>query len=154
MGRAMVRRYGPSLDEKDERILRLLMENGRMTFRELSSKLGISDVAVRKRVIRLERSGVILGYTVVLNPKALGYSVVALTGVDVEPGALMRVARELASREYVRSAWITAGDHEIMLEIWARDEGEMEEILREIEEMRGVKRVCPAVVTERLKSRC
>jgi len=150
----MVRRYGPSLDEKDERILRLLMENGRMTFRELSSKLGISDVAVRKRVIRLERSGVILGYTVVLNPKALGYSVVALTGVDVEPGALMRVARELASREYVRSAWITAGDHEIMLEIWARDEGEMEEILREIEEMRGVKRVCPAVVTERLKSRC
>ena len=145
---------GLVLDEKDTAIVRMLMENGRTTYREMAETLGISDVAVRKRVIRLERSGVILGYTVVLNPKALGYSVVALTGVDVEPGALMRVARELASREYVRSAWITAGDHEIMLEIWARDEGEMEEILREIEEMRGVKRVCPAVVTERLKSRC
>jgi len=147
-------KYGPALDEKDRRILEILIRNGRVTFRELAEKLGISDVAVRKRVLKLEKNGVILGYTVVLNPKALGYSVVSLTGVDVEPGALIRVARELASRDYVRATWITAGDHEIMLEIWARDEKEMEDIIKEIERMDGVRRVCPAVVTERLKSRC
>jgi len=140
-----------ALDEKDRRILEFLMENGRASFRELAKALGISDVAVRKRVLRLEREGVILGYTALVDPRALGYSVISLTGVDVEPGDLLRVARELAARDYVRSAWLTTGDHELMLEIWARDEEEMEAIIQEIRSMPGVVRVCPAVVTERLK---
>ena len=145
---------GLVLDEKDLAIVEMLMKNGRTTYRELSEVLGISDVAVRKRITRLERSGVIRGYTAVVDPKALGYRVTSLTGVDVEPGDLIRLARELASRDYVKGAWITAGDHAIMLEIWARDEEEMESIIKEIGEMRGVHRVCPAVVTETLKSRC
>ncbi len=145
---------GLVLDDKDLAIVSMLMKNGRVTYRELADALGISDVAVRKRLNRLEKSGVILGYTAVVDPKALGYRVTSLTGVDVEPGDLIRLARELASREYVKGAWITAGDHAIMLEIWARDEEEMERILREIGQMRGVTRVCPAVVTETLKVRC
>ncbi len=145
---------GLLLDEKDRAIVRMLMRNGRSTYREMADSLGISDVAVRKRLNRLEKSGVILGYTAIVDPKALGYKVVSLTGVDVEPGDLIRLARELAQRDYVKGAWITAGDHAIMLEIWARDEEEMENIIKEIEQMRGVTRVCPAVVTETLKTRC
>jgi len=140
------------LDEKDRLILEFLMEDGRRSFRDMARALGMSDVAVRKRVLKLEKMGVILGYTALVDPKALGYSVVSLTGVDIEPGELLSVARELASRDYVRSAWLTTGDHELMLEIWARDEEEMEAIIREIKEMPGVVRVCPAVVIERLKT--
>ena len=142
------------VDEKDKAIVNMLMANGRASFKEMARALGMSDVAVRKRVLKLESRGVILGYTAVVDPRALGFSVLALTGVDVEPGALIRIARELASKDYVKSAWITAGDHEIMLEIWAKDEEEMESIIREISEMPGVLRVCPAVITDRLKSRC
>ncbi len=145
---------GLVLDDKDLTIVSILMKNGRVTYRELADALGISDVAVRKRLNRLEKSGVILGYTAVVDPKALGYRVTSLTGVDVEPGDLIRLARELASKKYVKGAWITAGDHAIMLEIWARDEEEMDRILREISQMQGVTRVCPAVVTETLKARC
>jgi len=148
------RGHGRALDEKDKTIVNILMANGRASFKEMAKTLGMSDVAVRKRVLKLESKGIILGYTAVVDPRALGFSVLALTGVDVEPGALLRVARELATREYVKSAWITAGDHEIMLEIWAKDEEEMETIIREISEMPGVVRVCPAVITDRLKSRC
>ena len=151
-----MRRRGRSraLDEKDKTIVNILMANGRASFKEMAKTLGMSDVAVRKRVLKLESKGIILGYTAVVDPRALGFSVLALTGVDVEPGALLRVARELATKDYVKSAWITAGDHEIMLEIWAKDEEEMETIIREISEMPGVGRVCPAVITDRLKSRC
>ena len=140
-----------ALDDKDRRILEFLMENGRASFREMARALGISDVAVRKRVLRLEREGIIKGYTVLVDPRVLGYDVVSLTGVDVEPGELISTARRLASRPYVRSAWLTTGDHEIMLEIWARDEAEMEDIIREIKGMPGVLRVCPAVIIEKLK---
>ncbi|HDI01631.1 MAG TPA: Lrp/AsnC family transcriptional regulator [Candidatus Bathyarchaeota archaeon] len=146
-------KHRKELDEKDRRILEILMERGRATFRELARELGMSDVAIRKRVLRLERSGIISGYTALVDPRALGFSVISLTGVDVEPGELLRVARELVAKDYVRSAWLTTGDHEIMLEVWARDEAEMDAIIEEIKAMDGVVRVCPAVVIEKLKPR-
>ncbi len=142
------------LDEKDVRILEILVRDGRASLREIAKRLGISDVAVRKRIRKLESAGVIMGYTAVVDPSHLGYPVVSLTGVDAEPGDLLRLAMELSHRDYVRAAWITAGDHALMLEIWARDEAEMERIVAEISAMRGVSRVCPAVVTKTLKIRC
>lgn len=142
------------IDAKDRRILEYLLENGRISLKEIGNRLGISDVAVSKRIKKLEGAGIIMGYTAKVNPSALGYSVVSLTGVDVEPTDLIRVARELTERSYVKSAWITAGDHSIMAEIWAKDSREMEEILAEISKMKGVNRVCPAVVTQTLKCRC
>ena len=141
------------LDDKDLRIVRMLVENGRATFKEMAKELGMSDVAVRKRVMKLERSGVILKYTAIIDPEALGYSVVSFTGIDVEPGDLLSVARELASRDWSRGVWITAGDHTIMVEVWAKDNAEMDRIIREIADMPGVKRICPAVVTETVKPR-
>ena len=143
-----------SLDDKDLMIVRMLVENGRAKFREMAEQLGMSDVAVKKRVSRLERSGVIIKYTAIIDPKALGYSVVSFTGVDVEPGELMTVARELASKEWAKGVWITAGDHAVMVEVWARDNAEMEGIIKEISSIPGVKRVCPAVVTETVKPKC
>ncbi len=142
------------IDNKDREILSFLIENGRISLKELGSKLGISDVAIRKRIKKLEDAGIIKGYTVKVDPRALGYNVISLTGVDVEPGDLIRVARELADKSYVKSSWITAGDHSIMLEIWARNEEEMDSIIEEISKMKGVTRICPAVVTQMLKARC
>ncbi len=150
----VTRRLEVRIDNKDREILNFLIENGRISLKELGSKLGISDVAIRKRIKKLEDARIIKGYTVKVDPKALGYNVVSLTGVDVEPGDLIRVARELAGKSYAKSSWITAGDHSIMLEIWARNEEEMDSIIEEISKMRGVTRICPAVVTQRLKARC
>lgn len=142
------------LDERDRQIIEMIVRDGRVSFRRIAERLGISDVAVRKRVRRLERLGVIRGFTVKLDPATLGYSIVSITGVDVEPGEIVRVARELAERSYTRSVSITAGDHAIIVELWARNEEEMERILREIREMRGVTRVCPAMITQRIKENC
>ena len=150
----LIPRRDIKIDERDRQILSLLLENGRIPLKEIGKKLGISDVAVKKRIDKLEKAGIIKGYTANIDPKALGFSIISLTGVDVEPGDLIRLARILSSKKYVKSAWITAGDHSIMLEIWAKDSEEMERIIKEIEGMRGVNRVCPAVVTQKLKTRC
>ncbi|MCS7102530.1 MAG: Lrp/AsnC family transcriptional regulator, partial [Candidatus Korarchaeum sp.] len=131
-----------------------ITRDGRVSFKRIAERLGISDVAVRKRVRRLERLGVIEGFTVKLNPALLGYSIVSLTGVDVEPGEIVKVAREIANKDYAKSVAITAGDHSIMVELWARDESEMDRILKEIKEIRGVTRVCPAMITQRVKESC
>ncbi|GEM_PF-4615757 len=64
--------------------------------------------------------GVLLGYTARVNPKALGYEVVSLTGIDVESENLLAVAQEIAKKPYSKSVCITTGDHAIMVEIWEK----------------------------------
>ncbi len=51
-----------SMDELDKKILNLLKGNARMTYQELGDELGMSRVAAKKRVKKLEESGIIRGY--------------------------------------------------------------------------------------------
>ena len=55
------------MDETNKEILRLLRDNGRMPFSEIGEKLGITRVAVKKRVAKLEEEGIIRGYKAVLH---------------------------------------------------------------------------------------
>lgn len=59
------------MDETDRRLLRLLQRDGRMTNVELSRQAHLSQAAVFERVKKLQREGVIEGYTVRLNPEKL-----------------------------------------------------------------------------------
>ncbi len=54
------------IDDTNKDILRLLRDNGRMSFTEIGERLGISRVAVKKRVDKLEKAGIIRGYKAVL----------------------------------------------------------------------------------------
>jgi len=140
------------VDEKDLKILEELKKNARTPYSKIAKELGVSDVAVLKRVRRLESLGVIARYTIEVDLKKLGYEVVSITGVDVEPEQLFAVAEQLKGKEYVKRLAITAGDHAMVAEVVARSGEELAEIHKEISAMPGVKRVCPAIVMEVLKS--
>ncbi len=141
------------LDEKDLRILEILSLNGRTPATRIARDLGISDVAVKKRIQRLEREGIIKGYRVVLDPSKLGYSSVALVGVNVNSECLLDVAQKLSERRDAVFVALTSGDHDIMLEMWARNGAEMQRKLKEIKEIDGVNNVYPAIVLDVVKER-
>ena len=54
------------IDDTNKDILRLLRDNGRMSFTEIGESLGLSRVAVKKRVKKLEETGIIRGYKAVI----------------------------------------------------------------------------------------
>jgi len=141
----------PILDDKDWTILKLLATNARMPYTEIAKKVGLSDVAVIKRVRKLENAGVIRGYTVVVDPSKLGFRSVSITGVDVEPEHLFDVVSKLRELDCVKYLAMTSGDHSLMAIIWARDGADMARIHEAIAKLPGVKRVCPAVVLEVFK---
>jgi Lrp/AsnC family transcriptional regulator, leucine-responsive regulatory protein len=84
-------------DDRNVELLRLLRENPRMGTSELARHVGMSAPAVRERVLRLEEAGIIRGYTVEIDPAALGYPICAFVRVRPAPGRLPQVA-ELARR--------------------------------------------------------
>ena len=56
------------LDELDQKIIRLLMKNARMSYSEIGEKVGISRVAVKMRIQAMEKKGIIEEYTTIINP--------------------------------------------------------------------------------------
>jgi Lrp/AsnC family leucine-responsive transcriptional regulator len=82
-------------DPKNRELLRLLQADPRLPVAELARQVGMSAPAVRERLARLAESGVIRGFRLELDPKAIGLPVTAIVRVRPMPGQLSRIA-ELA----------------------------------------------------------
>ncbi len=138
------------MDNRDKTILKILMENARTPKTKIAKTLKITETAVRKRIAKLEKNKVILGYKAIINYKTTGLSA-SITGIDVEPEKLWNVISELKEIEEIKSIMLTTGDHMIMLEIISESVDELSEIHKKIEKMDGVKRICPAIILDVLK---
>ena len=140
------------MDDKDKKIIELLMENARMPFTEIAKKLGVTETTVRKRVEEMEKKGIIKKYTIEVNPEKLGYRTVTILGMDVEPRYLLEAAKKLAELEETQWVATSTGDHMLMCEIWAKDAEDLMKILtNKVGKIKGVKDLCPAIIMERIK---
>jgi Lrp/AsnC family leucine-responsive transcriptional regulator len=84
-----------SLDATDVRILDALVKDARLSIADLARLVGLSAPSVSERIKRLEEVGVIEGYTLVINPKALGLPIAAWLRIRPVPGQLQTVAEIL-----------------------------------------------------------
>jgi len=64
----------------DLELIQILMKNSRTPFVKIAEMLGVSETAVRKRIRKLERDGVIRKYTIEVDPKKIGFEITALIG--------------------------------------------------------------------------
>ncbi len=99
-----------ALDALDSKILRALAKDARTPMRELAQIIGLSAPSTTERVRRLEAAGVIEGYTVRVNPNALGLPVGAILRIRPMPGELRRVAEMLAAIPEITTCDRVTGD--------------------------------------------
>jgi Lrp/AsnC family leucine-responsive transcriptional regulator len=130
------------VDAIDEELLRLLRANARTTYQALGTAVGLSANAVADRVRRLERDGVIAGYTVVTRPGAMGRGVEALIGVRLTTDAVDAAfeAAVAALPAVLEDIHLTGGtDHQ--LRVACRDVAELNQLIRGLRAIDGVARV-------------
>ncbi len=84
------------MDEVDQKILKILMRDARISQKELAAKVGLSAPGVAERVRRLEERGVIRGFTIDVDPEALGYPLQAIVRIRPLPGKL-HIVQQLIS---------------------------------------------------------
>ena len=143
------------LDKKDLKIIEILKGDSRTAFTEIAKILDVSEATVRKRVKNLEDKKVITGYSIKVNRSKLGYNTVAYVGLDVEPSMFLDAARKMTEIEEVKYVATATGDHMIMTEIITKDGKELMKIISEkIGKIKGVHRICPAIILEVLKDEC
>lgn len=146
------KRKGKAMDNIDLAILKILREDASIPFTEIARRLKMSESTVRKRIEKLVREGVIKKFTITIDPSKIGLNTVAIVGIDVEPSKLLEVAQKLCEFTETKYVATSTGDHMIMTEIWARDTKDLAKIISEkIGIIDGVKKVCPAIILERMK---
>ncbi|RBP52707.1 Lrp/AsnC family transcriptional regulator [Arenicella xantha] len=86
------------LDGVDRQLLRRLITDGRVSVAELAQQIGMSAPGVNERLKRLERRGVIRGFSVEVDLAALGFAFEAIVRIKPRPGALKQVEAMLAKQ--------------------------------------------------------
>lgn len=121
-----------SLDEIDLRILRTLQAEGRISNAEIARRLDMAASAIYERIRKLEERGVIRGYTAILDPKALGYGLVAFVRIQTGDGAqLSDTAPALNEMPEVQEAHRVVGEDCFFVKVRVRDTDDLARLLDE-----------------------
>lgn len=133
------------LDESDSKILRALQANARTTLADVGRAAGLAPSSVHERLRRLQRDGVIRGWTLELDPREVGRPVTAFVGVeaDVTGGSL---AGRLRQRCEIDECHDIAGDLSFFLKVRAADTEALLELVDWIRELPGVRQTRTTVV--------
>ncbi|MCG7392689.1 Lrp/AsnC family transcriptional regulator [Microvirga sp. ACRRW] len=126
------------MDELDQRLITLLRHNGRRSVSDLALELDVSRATVRSRMERLERSGDIVGYTVILRADAVSLPVRGIMLIEVEGRAADRVVAALGGFPEVSDIHTTNGKWDLIVELGAANLSDFDGILRRVRLIPGV----------------
>lgn len=101
------------LDDNDNTILAMLSDNARATYSEIGKRIGISRVAVKKRITELENKGYIGGYKAMINRTADPNSIRFFMDLEVEPSKYGEVLDALALFKYCRQIYSCTSSNRI-----------------------------------------
>jgi DNA-binding Lrp family transcriptional regulator len=142
------------MDGIDQRILALLVEDGRRTYDDVGRRVALSAPAVKRRVDRLRRDGALRGFTAVVDHAALGATTEALVELFYAPGTLLdRVAETLIEHPEVVEAWSVTGDADAIARVRVRDARDLERLIMELQRDGLVVRTRSQIVLSQLVAR-
>ncbi len=119
------------MDDIDRAIVLALQRNARIAFRDLAAQVGLSPNATAERVRRLERAGVLRGYTAIVDPAAAGRKLTALIDVRLRRGTPPeRFEPFIADNDLVVDAAHVTGTFDYHLKVAVADPGELDDLIR------------------------
>jgi DNA-binding Lrp family transcriptional regulator len=142
------------MDSVDRTIVSLLRENARRSFKDIGRHVHLSAPAIKRRVDRLERDGVIRGYAAIVDPASFGWHTEAF--VDLYCAGRMpgeAIKRAVASEPGVVSAHTVAGEASALIHVMAEDTRDLELALERIRSAEGIDRTVTEVVLSTLVQR-
>src|SRR4051812_25565778 len=112
----------------DRTIIRLLQQNARISYAELSRATGIPESTVRRRMERLQQRGII-EFAMLADPSKLGYDIRAMIGLRVELTRLNEIADTLRSLNEVTFAAFLTGSFDVMIQVVVQSQEALVEFL-------------------------
>lgn len=141
-----------SAEPTENRILEALEDDAQASYSEIAQQAGVSKPTVRKYIDKLERDGVIVGYSAEVDPKKLSGRSIALVGIAVESEQYVDAIRRLKRLDEVETLYTSSGDHMLMAEVRGSDGDAVGAVISDrILAIPGVTAAHPSFLQERLK---
>ena len=138
-------------DELDLKIMRLLGEDARKSYREIAEKLQVAPGTIYSRTRKLMEEKVIKAYVPVIDPSRVGFDLSAMILIQAEGIHLREVEGELAKMREVYFVYDITGDFDIAVGARFRNRGEMDKFLKSLLKIQYVKRTVTNVVLNVVK---
>jgi Lrp/AsnC family transcriptional regulator, leucine-responsive regulatory protein len=120
---------GDALDGTNRRLLEELQRDGRLSLAELGRRVGLSSPAVADRLVRLERDGVIAGYQVTVDPRAVGLALSAVIRIRPAPRQITKVADVARGAPEIVECHRVTGEDCFYMRAHVRDVEHLEELI-------------------------
>jgi Lrp/AsnC family transcriptional regulator, leucine-responsive regulatory protein len=139
------------MDDVDVVLIDSLQRDGRRSVASLARELGMAPSSVKERMAKLEETGVITGYTALVDPSKVGWTVQAFLLARVERGE-PRFEQKMKALSQVKACYMTSGRFDYILHVCARDIAELGRFIRESLEIEpGIPRVESVIVFQNVK---
>lgn len=142
-------------DRIDRNILRILQQEGRISYTELSDRVGLSTTPCMERVKRLEKDGVIEGYYARIHPEALDYHMLVFVEISLSyqsPDAFGLFNQAVKKLPYIQECHLVSGDSDYLLKARISDMSQYRELLGDmLLTLPGVKNSKSYIVMEEVK---
>lgn len=108
------------MDATDKKLLNLVQTNAKLTHKEMSIRLNLSTTAIYERIKKLEKSGIIEGYSAILNRKKLGKELMVFSHIKLEKHSQENIAlfeKQISLLNDVHECYHVSGDYDYILKM-------------------------------------
>ena len=128
------------MDDINKKILNILQNNFRISYKDLGKKVKMAASSVHNRVQKMLDEGIIKKEDTIINPMKAGFVTIGILGLSVDPLKMDEVAKKIATYNEVQLVATTTGDHDIIARVIAEDDKSLWRFINEkIKTLNGIK---------------
>ena len=138
------------MDKIDEKILKNLMVDARLSARQLALKLGMSTVTILSRIKKLEKAKIIKGYTALIDHEKLGYDLTAIIEIIAKKD-ILDIEEKLSNIENVCGVYDITGNTDIVIIAKFKERNELSAFVKSLSAMANIENTITHVVLNTAK---
>lgn len=140
-----------NLDDTDRALLSALLSDARISQRALAREAGVAQGTVMNRLKRMEDAGIIKGYSVMLDPAAMGWTMTIMAGLRIVKGRMIDVQTRIAADPRVFAVYDVTGDWDSMVLARVKSREDLDDLTKTVFTHEGVSRSYTHVVLNTVK---
>jgi DNA-binding Lrp family transcriptional regulator len=141
------------LKKINQKILNLMLENSRLSFREIAKKLKVSVVTIIKHVKDMQENEIISNYSVDIDYEKLGYDVVAIVDLRITKGKLFEVEKKVATMKNVFAVYDVTGGYDCVVIAKFKSRKSLDGFLKKIQSFDFIERTNTKLVLNTIKEK-
>ncbi len=139
------------IDDLDRKIIRVLNQNARKSFRDVAKEVGTSVTAVINRVKKLEESGFILGYIPLVDPEYFGLNLIAIIALRISKGRLLETQEQISKNSRVVAVYDITGEWDSLIIGYFEDRKDLNDFIKDLLSLENVDRTVTHIVLNVVK---